>query len=289
MKSPGSRPARRAAAAAVPGCQHVLGAGAPCQDAAGTRVAMDRVILAVSDGHGDAEYAYSDEGARIAVAVAVDALDKFVDHLAGGPRNSEDAALDHEVAAPLKRRIAFEWNRRVKHHARMVAARDATAALWPDHVTGDWDAKTKPYGCTLVAAAFFDDLGIWVRLGDGEALAVPTSGAARRMFSAADKSMGQATYSLSMRECVEHMQVAFEPGGGCELAVLATDGVADQYDVDPSFEEQWGTRILERIRTRGWTETVMDLPRDLGTVARDGDDCTVALAWLPAAASDAEK
>jgi hypothetical protein len=247
------------------------------------------VILAVADGHGDAEYGYSDEGARIAVAVAVDALDKFLDHLADAPRHSADAALDHEIAAPLKRRIAFEWNRRVKHHARMVDARDGRAAPWPDGVTGDWDAKTRPYGCTLVAAAFSNEIGIWVRLGDGEALAVAASGAVRRMFAAADKSMGQATYSLSMRGCVEHMQVGFEPGGGCELAVLATDGVADQYDVDPSFEQQWGARILERIRARGWTETVMDLPRDLGTVARDGDDCTVALAWLPAPSSDVEE
>jgi hypothetical protein len=272
----------------VPGCQHVLGGGAPCQDAAATRVATDRVILAVSDGHGDAEYPYSDEGARIAVAVAVDALDKFVDHLAGTPRHSGDAALDHEVAAPLKRRIAFEWNRRVKHHARMVAARDDSTALWGEGVTGDWDPKVKAYGCTLLAAAFLDDLGIWLRLGDGDALAVTVSGAARRPFAAADKSMGQATYSLSMRGCVEHMQVAFEPRGGCELAVLATDGVVDQYDVDPSFEGQWGTRILERIRAKGWTEAMMELPRELGTVARDGDDCTVALAWLPKAPADTE-
>jgi hypothetical protein len=247
------------------------------------------VILAIADGHGDAEYPYSDEGARIAVGVAIDAIDKFLDHLADAPRHREDAALDHEIAAPLKRRIAFEWNRRVKHHARMVAARDGGAPLWPDGVTGDWDAKSKPYGCTLVAAAFSESLGIWLRLGDGEALAVTARGDARRVFAASDKSMGQSTYSLSMRGCVEYMQVEFEPGGGCELAVLATDGVADQYDVDPSFEEQWGARIYERIRARGWTETIMDLPRDLGTVARDGDDCTVALGWLPAVRGGDEK
>jgi hypothetical protein len=248
-------------------------------------VAEGRAILAIADGHGDAQYPYSDEGARIAVAVALETLERFLDGLADTPRSNEDAALDHEIAAPLRRRIAFEWNRRVKHHARMVAARDAAGELWSEGVTGDWDARTKPYGCTLVAAAFSPTLGVWLRLGDGEALAVSEAGEARRIFPSTDKSMGQATYSLNMRTSVEHIEVAFEPGGACELALLATDGVADQYDANPSFEEEWGSRVLERIRSKGWTDALMDLPRQLGTVARDGDDCTVALAWLTAGAS----
>ena len=273
----------RVAAAAVPGCQHVLGGGIPCQDAVATKVAPDRVILALSDGHGDGQYPHSDEGARIAVAVAIDVLGVVIDRLAAAPRHSDGASLDGDIAAPLKRRIAFEWNRRVKHHACMVAARDTGSILWPHGITGDWDEKVKAYGCTLLATAFTSDLAIWLRLGDGEALAVDARGA-RRLFPAADKAMGQATFSLSMRSCVEHMDVKFEPYA-CELALLASDGVADQYDDDPSFEDEWGVRMLERIRggarARGWTDTILDLPRSLGTVARDGDDCSVAVAWLP--------
>jgi hypothetical protein len=201
-------------------------------------------------------------------------LDNFIENGAASARG------DGERAAPLKRRIAFEWNRRVKHHAQMIAARDDGAVvLWPEGITGDWDERVKPYGCTLVAAAFTPDLSIWLRLGDGEALAVNAQGA-RRVFTAADKSMGQATYSLSMRSSVEHIDAVFDPAA-CELALLASDGVADQYDVDPSFEQEWGARILERIRAKGWTDMAMDLPRDLGTVAKDGDDCAVALAWMP--------
>jgi hypothetical protein len=137
----------------------------------------------------------------------------------------------------------------------------------------------KPYGCTLVATAFANGRSIWLRLGDGEALAVRADDA-RRVFPAADKSMGQATFSLSLRSAVDHIDVRFE-AGPITLAVLASDGVADQYDVDPTFEDEWGTRMLARIRAKGWTETMMELPRNLGTVARDGDDCSVALAWLP--------
>jgi hypothetical protein len=257
----------RVAAAAIPGCQHVLAGGRPCQDAVATRKTADRVILALSDGHGDDEYIHADEGSRIAVAVAIDVLDKFIDS------QSEDAS------GPIKRRIAFEWNRQVKHHARMLAARDGAEPIFADPVTGDWDLAVKPYGCTLLAFALWGDNALWLRLGDGEALAADSSGA-RRIFAAADKSMGQATYSMSMRTCVEHMDIIVEKRA-CDLALLASDGVADQYDVDPSFESEWGARILERIRSKGWTNMAMDLPRDLGTVARDGDDCSVALAWIP--------
>jgi hypothetical protein len=94
--------------------------------------------------------------------------------------------------------------------------------------------------------------------------------------------MGQATYSFSMRSAIEHLEVLIEPfDPSLTLAVLATDGVADQYDADPSFEDEWGVRMLARIEAHGWTPVMMDLPRSLGTVARDGDDCSVAIAWLP--------
>ena len=263
----------RVAAAAVPGCQHVLAGGVRCQDAVATKKTSDRVILALSDGHGDEEYPNSDEGARIAVAVAIDVLDKMIDAAPPSSLQGEDAA------APIKRRIAFEWNRRVKHHARMLSLRDGAEPVFAEGVTGDWDAAVKTYGCTLLAVALWEDRALWFRLGDGEALAADSTGA-RRMFAAADKSMGQATYSMSMRTCVEHMHVVVERRAA-ELVLLASDGVADQYDVEPSFESEWGARILERIRSKGWTHMAMDLPRDLGTVARDGDDCSVARAWIP--------
>ena len=284
MTSPGEA---RVAAAAVPGCQHVLGGGVPCQDAVATVTAPDRVILAVADGHGDEQYTHSDEGARIAVAVAVEVLGLLADRIAAEPPPSRDAShLEVHLVAPMKRRIAFEWNRRVKHHARMIAARDGSALLWPDEVTGDWDEKVRAYGCTLLGALFTDDVGIWLRLGDGEALAVAGGdegvGRVRRVFPGADKSMGQATHSLAMRSCIEHMDVRIAPrDSDLELVVLATDGVTDQYGEDPSFEHEWGARMLERIRNSGWTQTMMDLPRSLGTVARDGDDCSAAIAWLP--------
>jgi hypothetical protein len=275
----------KVAAAAVPGCQHVLAGGLPCQDAVATFAAADRVILAVSDGHGDAAYEYSDEGARIAVSVAVGVFDKLIDHVGSSARSTVGASLDTELAGPLRRRIAFEWNRRVKHHARMIAARDDKPVPWPDGVTGDWVEEVKSYGCTLVAAAFTKDLGIWLRLGDGEALAVGQA-SVKRIFAPADKSMGQATHSLSMRSAVEHMQVVFDTPGKWEVALLVSDGVADQYDEDPSLEEQWGMRIIESIRAKGWTGMALDIPRDLGTVARDGDDCAVAVAWFPPAATE---
>jgi hypothetical protein len=184
-----------------------------------------------------------------------------------------------DLSGTLKRNIAFEWNRRVKFHAQMVAERKGTSILWPMGIKGDWDERLKPYGCTLLAAAITPGLTVWLRLGDGDQLTVDAEGA-RRVFPAADKSASQATFSLSMRDCVEHMQVRFETEPR-ELYLLASDGVSDQYDVDPSFEDEWGTGLVGRLRTTGWVEAAMRLPRDLGTMARDGDDCSVVMAWFP--------
>jgi hypothetical protein len=275
-------PARaRVAAAAVPGCQHVLAAGQPCQDAVRAKLEPDRVLIAVSDGHGDPGYTHSDEGSRTAVAVAIDVLDNLADRLKDIPESVDTPALESEFADAIKRRIAFEWNRQVKNHAAMLASRDEGIAF-DNHVTGDWTEGVKPYGCTLLAAMFTRDVALWLKLGDGEILAVTADGA-RRVFTAnadaASPPFGQATYSLAMRAAVEHMQLRFDRAP-TTLAVLTTDGVCDQYDTDPTFDEEWGTRMLARIQSNGWTATALDLPRYLATVARDGDDCSAALAWF---------
>ena len=82
---------------------------------------------------------HSDEGARIAVAVAVDALAGAAARLGANERD----VVASDILTKLRRRVAFEWNRRVKHHARMIAARDGLALLWPEEVTGDWDERVK--------------------------------------------------------------------------------------------------------------------------------------------------
>ena len=271
--SPGRQ--RRVAAASVPGCQHVL-ALTPCQDAWAVRETDEYVVLALSDGHGDAAYPMSDEGARLASAVAVEVLSAVAQRLVKQPLQPEER---DELAGSLKRNIAFEWNRRVQYHAQMVAACKGTSMLWPMGIKGEWDERQKPYGCTLLAAAITPGLTVWLQLGDGDQLAVDAAGA-RRVFPAADKSAGQATFSLSMRDCVQHMKVQFETEPR-ELYLLASDGVSDQYDVDPSFEDEWGTGMVARLRATGFVEQAMRLPKDLGQMARDGDDCSVVMAWFP--------
>jgi len=265
--SPGRR--ARVAAAAVPGCQHVLGGGSPCQDAARTAAEGDLVLLAVADGHGAAAYPHSAVGSRLAADVAVEVMGALLPQL--------PVVTSAEVRALIARRIVFEWNRRVRHHAAMLRALDGDA--WTEDIDGAWTPEVKPYGTTLVAAAITPRQAVFLRLGDGEALLVDDEGPLR-VFSESDKSMGQATLSLSMREGVEHFEIAvLEPP---ELVVLATDGVADPYDEEPSFEEVWGGDLMDRLRAHGWTQTALGLPRSLGGLARDGDDCTVAIAWFEA-------
>jgi serine/threonine protein phosphatase PrpC len=265
--------AARVAAAAVPGCQHVLAGGTPCQDAARTHVSDDVVVLAVADGHGSKAYTHSDVGARLAVDIAVEVLaawaPTFELHAA-----LDDAAVATEIRGAVGRRLVFAWNRAVRHHAAM---RGAMAGLaWPAEIDGAWSEAVKPYGTTLVAAVLTRRAALFLRLGDGEVLAVDAR--PRRIFPGSDKTMGQATESLCLRDCVERIQVSVQPTP--RLVVLATDGVADPYDVDPTFEEVWGDDLRDRIQRHGWVQTALGLPRSLGALARDGDDCTVAICWL---------
>ncbi|HJN74288.1 MAG TPA: hypothetical protein QGF58_10185 [Myxococcota bacterium] len=86
-----------------------------------------------------------------------------------------------------------------------------------------------------------------------------------------------------MRGCLEHMQMdltslAERP---LQLGLLTTDGLVDQYRDPIRFEEDWGSGLLHHITRRGWVPVIRDLPRRLGLMARTGDDCSLALAWIP--------
>lgn len=268
----------RLTALAVPGAIHLVRGGVVCQDAIRTWEGDAGSVVAVADGHGHARYTHSDEGARIAVTVAVEAGKRALDALGDGAVGAEE--LLARVAPEFRRFVAYEWNRRVKHHIAMRGRLDGQA--WPAMLNGDWETAVRAYGTTLLVLVTSPDWALWFQLGDGACLHVEAAGT-RWVFPVPAKKERQATYSLAMKGSVEHMQMdlislAERP---LRLGVLSTDGVVDQYRDPVRFEEDWGSGLLRHIERRGWVPVIRDLPRRLGLMARTGDDCCLGLAWTP--------
>lgn len=264
------------AAACVPGRRHVLGAR-PCEDAVAAVRDVEGVVLAVADGHGHSRYTHAAEGARIACESAIDVLRRVLTELP--PEVEQLGVLHDELSRSLPRQLVFEWNRRVKHH---IAMRQRLArGTGPEDVGGTWSQGVRAYGTTLLAAAFNDRIAIWLQIGDGDILRVCPQGRAQRVFPRPPKQT-QATSSLAMRGCVEHIrfEVSDLRANPVELAVLTSDGVGDRYD-NGTFERLWGSQLLHTLRQKGWQRSVVCLPTELAQLARDGDDAAAALTWLP--------
>lgn len=274
MTTPTPTPTRRgarweAAGISVRGARH-LADGSPCQDAVQVYQDSGLAIVAVADGHGDPKHARSEDGARIAVEVAVLILRELGVLLLQEPH----ARTPQEIQAALKRhlpgRIGWEWNRRVRAHAGQADA------------DGGWHEAVQLYGCTLLGALFTADLGVFVQLGDGDILLVEADGQARCIFPLHDDIYGSVTHSLCQPGAVDYARVRCERLQAPRLALLASDGVSDCLQEDPGAFLGVGTWLLARIGRQGWAATMAELPAWLAELTQrgNGDDVTLgAVYW----------
>lgn len=265
----------RAAAASVVGARHLL-TEAPCQDASRADVSAQRVILAVADGHGDPRHARSDEGARVAVDVAVELLDELArDLVADADRHARH--VEQQLQAHLPRRLAWEWNRRV----RQLAGHPR-----PD---GTWHVDLELFGTTLLGAVFTDELAVFLRLGDGDLFTLSADGSGERVFPPDAELVGTTTWSLCQPEAARRVEVRCAPLRQVRprLVMLCTDGVSDSLgeEVDRTLAvAEW---LADRLESEGWLPVVDGLRDWLSELSErgNGDDASLALAhwdaWTP--------
>src|SRR5260370_30202870 len=113
-------------------CESVKGAsharsGRPNQDAISwfpTSGDSLPLILAVSDGHGGTKYFRSDEGARFAVAAAIDALSRFQEILGSFSTSSRMELEEH-----LTKSLVNTWRSEVNAHLQSERFLDAGLRL----------------------------------------------------------------------------------------------------------------------------------------------------------------
>jgi hypothetical protein len=263
----------RIAAATVPGATH-LRRGRPNQDAVGWLPASgegERLVMAVSDGHGGAASPRSHLGSQLAVDVATRLLWKL-------PTPLTERALRDTV-----QEIANTWRREVQEHLDRNPLSDAEIRQGaeepaPHVLTRLRECPILAYGATLVFAVIdADQLGLG-QLGDGDILLVSGPGDSHRPLPADTRLMGHTTTSLCDDDPLDNTRLAVLPLAS-RLVILSTDGYANSFADDASFL-QVGTDLLAAVDETGITHIRQSLPTWLAETSQQGagDDISVAVA-----------
>ncbi|MGQ9493870.1 MAG: PP2C family serine/threonine-protein phosphatase, partial [Anaerolineae bacterium] len=207
----------------VVGAVHIR-EGKPCQDAIQWEEGDTFAILAVADGHGSKHSPYSDQGAQIAVEVAVDLL-------SGLYRQSRSSSLPlstlkHYMEEQLPQALVRAWIERVKKHHATVSRHEEPPKQ---------DLLVK-YGSTLLATLLAQDFLLFLQLGDGDILVVADDGAVRPLPKD-ERLIADETTSLSTPHAWREMRVGWilTPDESPALVLLSTDGYANSFVSQQDF------------------------------------------------------
>jgi hypothetical protein len=176
------------------GTSHIR-ADVPCQDAHGYRISSDLVIAAVADGLGSA--ARSDEGAKLAVETALDALSKAL--ATTRPDNPEDWTRVLQDAFLQARECLQE------------AAEKSAAPL-------------RDYGTTLIAVAIAEDWLAVGHIGDGAVVAALDDGTVETVSTPQRGEYANEVAPLTAADALELVRFSVRKGSLRALALL-TDGL----------------------------------------------------------------
>lgn len=263
------------------------------------------VILAVSDGHGDAQHFRSDIGARLAVTSTVDVLREFV---IDQPPLASAGTIRRAAMDYLPRRLLRGWMERVYAHLEANPLTEQELdRLRRLRGSGKQDLiQSQPsiaYGATLVALALTETYLLSIQLGDGDILVADATGQIRRPFPQTLRSASdtwEETDSLAGEDAWTNILVEVEPSDASPTSLLfvSTDGFRKAYQDEKGFQAALPDLVRLR-RDRGLSPLKNDLPAILNAISqRSGDDVTMAFAlfsptihdsrWLPRveAASD---
>jgi protein phosphatase 2C-like protein len=269
----------RVAGATVPGAVH-LRAGRPNQDSVRWLPPGgegDRVVMAVSDGHGSSTSPRSGLGSAFAVAIATDVLWQLPDPVSAA-----------SIAAAVTT-IATRWTWQVKDHldrnpltaselGRLSCRRDDGPGA-PEVITPE--RPTVVYGATLLFAVVSSRELALGQLGDGDVVVVDENGLAARPLPVDERLMAHATTSLSDDDPVSSLRTRIMGTAHNRLVLLSSDGYANSFSNDEAFL-QVGRDILRAADAGGIGAIRSSLPGWLAETTRDGagDDIGVTVAVL---------
>jgi serine/threonine protein phosphatase PrpC len=266
-----SRPRWRGVGQTVRGVAHIR-RELPNQDAVEVRSEPSGnrpIIAAVADGHGGALHFRSDVGARVAVDVAAAIL-------AASPWNSGTG--QNRAWNGIGEAILDAWRANVLRH--LTEHPFSGSDLDRGGSDKFADDPLIAYGCTLLAAAVFEDMIVYLQLGDGDILAIQSSGATARVFPRDPRFASGQTVSLCQPEAASEIEIRTEPlsNGQPALVLLSTDGYANSFQSDEDFL-QIGKDYLALLGREGLESVQRRLPAILhhASAAGSADDITLAI------------
>ncbi|HEU5002826.1 MAG TPA: PP2C family serine/threonine-protein phosphatase [Actinomycetota bacterium] len=282
---PSGRSALRVVGASVLGPAHVRD-GLPNQDALAwfpESGSGDRLVVAVSDGHGARLHFRSQTGSALAVATAVrEGAERLPAFDPGG-----DPALDpEEFLAPMAEAVVRAWTALVLADVERRPFQEEELAAVDEHMGPGFrgEVEERPevaYGATLLIALVAGPTAFFLQVGDGDILVTSAAGTVLPV-PGDDRLQGGATTSLCLPGAEQDFRYGLwrpaEPIPA--VALLATDGLKNAFIDDEGFLEV-GAGVREVVGKEGLAALGEMLPGWLSDAgAHSGDDATAAAVAL---------
>lgn len=271
----------RVLGASVRGAAHTR-AGRPNQDAIAWRApssSSQAAVLAVADGHGSARYVRSQNGAKLAVHVAVELLWAFADHHA---QTASLSTVKRLATERLPRDLVLAWRAAVDEHLAAHPFTTAEQSVWAD---GKSSEPYPAYGATLIGVLATPAYLLFLQLGDGDILLVDHAHNVTRPPLPADpRLLGNQTTSLCGPSAWRDVRTVFQPIAAQvpALILLTTDGYANSFADESGFFAA-AAEVEETLRADGEGPVLRHLPGWLRTTSAlgSGDDVTLGLLYHP--------
>ncbi|QEH69646.1 protein phosphatase 2C domain-containing protein [Cellulosilyticum sp. WCF-2] len=253
----------------VTGASHII-KQMPCQDAIKTNFfSPNSFVCAIADGHGSSACPYSDEGAEIAVSVALAVIEILIWQ---NDEASLYSLLQSIKEVQLPRAIEKEWKEQIQYHHQQKERGDYPKAeqMW------------KLYGSTLIILWVMPDFVFALQIGDGDLLQVDAKGETKRLILA-EQQYGTETYSLCQKECwryFKHKLIPIATHQSPCLFLMSTDGYANSFTSEKDFL-RIGKDYLELLKHYDSTLLEEQLPVWLNEASSkgSGDDITLAVIY----------
>ena len=199
--------------------------GLPNQDAYGSKNLGGGIqVLVLSDGHGGERHPYSDIGSKAAVEAAIECVEAYVTKY-----QNIDSSSAIEV---FSKRLQFDVSK-IRYDFEGQVSK-AIQARWLDIIKSSevFEAPMQ-FGCTLLVAVKFDDLVVFLQLGDGKIAVVYTDGVVYYPMPRDSRYENNETASLAQKQSWAEMKVvAMQMASNIHMIVLASDGVENAYPQD---------------------------------------------------------
>jgi serine/threonine protein phosphatase PrpC len=184
--------------------------GLPNQDAYGSKNLGGGIqVLALSDGHGGERHPYSDIGSKAAVEAAIECVEAYV----SVNNRPEHAKLLYDFEVQLSKEIQSRWLENIQKSNVFEEAMQ--------------------FGCTLLLAVKFNDLIIFLQLGDGKIAVVYTDGVIYYPMPRDLRYENNETASMAQEHAWAEMKVVtMQMESNIHTIVLASDGVENAYPQD---------------------------------------------------------